>query len=51
MTETPDEQMATDEQLQQLRDAAPEEEFPEGMRASEAEQRLVELRSQGESPA
>ncbi|MEP6852915.1 MAG: hypothetical protein ABJA87_09695 [bacterium] len=41
----PEEQMASEEQLQELRSLAGDEDIPDGMRASEAAQRIVELRS------
>ena len=42
----PDDEMATPEQMKELRSlAGPDEDIPEGMRASEAAQRIVELRS------
>ena len=42
----PDDEMATPEQMEELRSlAGPDEDIPEGMRASEAKQRIVELRS------
>ena len=36
--------LATTEQLEELRRLAPDDEIPDGMRNAEAEQRLVELR-------
>ena len=42
----PDEELASPEQMQELRSlAGPDEDIPEGMRASEAKQRIVELKS------
>ncbi len=41
----PDEELATSEQLDELRSLAGNEEIPEGMRAAEAAQRINELRT------
>ena len=46
MSEQPNDDLATSEQLEQLRSLAGDEEIPEGMRASEAAQRLAELKAQ-----
>jgi len=48
MSEQPaDEQMATPEQLEELRSLAGDEDIPAGMRAAEAAQRIAELRAAG----
>jgi len=46
MTEHPEGELATPEQLDELRSlTGPGEDLPDGMRAHEAAQRIVELRS------
>ncbi len=46
MTAPKDEELATDEQVQELRElAGPDEDIPAGLRAVEAAQRITELRA------
>lgn len=48
MTDAASEQLATPEQMDELRSlAGPDEDIPDGMRAAEAAQRIVELRAAG----